>query len=147
MAREDLKPNILTHADKIKGGKSRSILKSLVKREYCDPGCRLFKQCPFASMGLKYKTCYLNCKQYPTLRRIVNKILSGNEQDFLDAVDIIVSDMHRIVITEDDGNINTKKKVVEAMKMLYDMRFGSKQRVEHTGKVDIELFKKYLETE
>jgi len=147
MAEKDLKSHTFTHEEQSRGGKSKSILKSIVKKKKCNKDCKLFNRCPFASVGLKYNTCYLNCSDHPTLKRLVSKILEGDEKDFYDAVAIIISDMVRICECEDDSNIRSKKTVVDSLEKLHNMRFGTKNKTEISGKIDIELFKKYLEGE
>lgn len=53
--------------------------------------------------------------------------------------------MLRIIETEDDSNVKTKKVVVDALKDFYTMKFGSKEKIESTGKIDIGVLKKYVE--
>jgi len=139
------KQHKLTKEEKSKGGKASTIAKKLAHRKKCDETCPLFDRCPLASFGMRYNTCYLN-KDNPTLRKNVLKLLNGDEEDFFDIMNNIVSDMLRIIITEDDGNIRTKKLVVDALRDFYNMKFGTKSKIEHSGKIDIELFKKYLQT-
>jgi len=139
------KEHKLTKEEMRRGGRSKSILKSIVKRRKCNKDCPLFDRCPFATVGLKYNTCYLNCNDYPTLRKNIIKLLEGDQNDFYDLVSTVIADMLRIIETEDDFNINSKKKVIEALEKLHNMKYGAKSKLEHTGKVDIELFKKWLE--
>jgi len=134
----------LTLEDRRKGGQSRSLLKKLNRRKHCSPRCPLFDRCPFASMGLKYNICYLNNNEYPTLKRNVIKLLEGNQDEFYEIVSTIIADMLRIIETEDDFNINSKKKVVECLEKLHNMKYGTKNKLEHSGKIDITLFKKWL---
>jgi len=95
-------------------------------------------------MGVKYDTCYLNCKEYPTLKRNVIKLLEGDQNDFYDIVGNVIADMLRIAETEDDFNINTKRKVIDALEKFHNMKYGTKSKLEHSGKIDISVFKKWL---
>ena len=142
--KNNTKQHQFTKEEHIKGGQSRSIMKSIVKRRKCDKKCKLFDHCPFASMGIKYNTCYLNCKEYPTLKKNVEKLMSGDQNDFYDIARNVFADMLRIAETEDDSNLRSKKIVMESLEKLHNMQYGTKGKLEHSGKVDIELFKKYL---
>ena len=136
----------LTKEEMSRGGKASTLAKKLGKRKKCSENCPIFDRCPLAGVGLKYGVCFLN-KDHPVLRKNVLKLLNGEEQDFFDIVSTIISDMMRVIETEDDSNVKTKKVVVDALKDFYTMKFGSKEKIEHSGKIDISILKKYLEQE
>ena len=60
---------------------------------------------------------------------------------------MVISFMIRIIVTEDKVNVKTLKFVFDALKDFYVIRFGSRNRIVSDGKIDINIFKKYLRGE
>ena len=133
----------LTHADSIKGGKRRTLRKKLSRRKTCNEKCPIFNECPLATFGLKYNECYLNSSN-PNLRNFIIKIINGDKEDALSAMTDIISDMARITYTEDDFSIKNKKIVLDSLARWVELKYGTKQKIEHTGKISFEEFREII---
>jgi hypothetical protein len=138
------KKHVLTKEDSVKGGKTRSLKKKLSRRKTCNKRCPIYDRCPLAGMGIKYNVCFLN-SDHPVLRDNILKLLDGGEEDLLSVGDSILADVLRIINTEDDSNVKTKKMAMECVEKLHNMRFGSKSRNEHDVRVsNTDIVKQWL---
>jgi hypothetical protein len=133
------KEHKLTKQDSSKGGKQTSIKKKLINRRKCNCTCPMFDTCLLASIGLKYNICYANNKQYPTLKKNLERLLTGEQSEFYEILNTIFADIIRITETEDDSSIRTKKMVMEAAEKLHNMKYGKKEKLEHSGDMVYEV--------
>ena len=131
------KQHVLNAEDGRKGGSRSTIAKKLANRTKCNCKCPVFNTCPLASIGVKYNICYANNKKYPTLRKNLIRLMEGDQKDFHDMVATLVGDMLRIAESEDDSSVRTKKIVVEAAEKLHNMKYGTRNKTEISGKISI----------
>lgn len=147
MKKEDnLVEHTFTKEDHKKGGQVSSLKKKLAQRRNCNKNCPIFDKCPFSLIGQKHGLCYMNNGKESFRNKII-KLIEGGREDFLDVVRDTIADMVRVADIEDDSNPKTLTQVINACEKYHNMVWGTKQNIQHSGKVDIELFKKYLEND
>ena len=135
----------LTKKNNSNGGKKKSLDKKIGNnRKYCTSDCPIYDTCFLMPLSTKYGVCYR--KKYPGLSKL-DKLFNGEEKELFDITKDQIAKAITTIETEDDINSKLRLEVVKSLRTLHDMMYGTKQHIkaEHSGKVNIEYFKKYLE--
>jgi hypothetical protein len=119
----------LTQEDRIKGGKTSSIFKSMAgtlrRRKTCSPKCYYFEECPLMSMSMSdsEKRCHMKLFPESVRKRFQDVFLSGEEGMILDLKKAI----YQYGLTQTDAR--GRKEYIELMLKLHKAIYGDKSQI------------------
>lgn len=140
------KPHKLTRKDNSKGGKTRTIAKSLSRRKYCNSKCPLYPCVALAIYGSPDGLCTLKKLPYKTqlsvLRLHENKII----QEYKFRIFELQQQLELLEAKKEYSTktklqiIGLKKKIADGLVELNKMVFGEKHDIKGEFKIPFEQF-------
>ena len=138
--------HILTREDSSKGGSTRTLRRSmsdqLKLRKYCNETCPIFEQCwarelvylkPEYKEGTKYLCALVKGFSRRLQDATINLFMKG--EDGLKA--LMKGVLMRIITKSNIASPDEMRGLLKDMGYVMDKLYGSKQRTEHTGSVNI----------